>query len=176
MRKDPPLNMEVDDPVVILGHAYLRVTPNSVHTNDPGLCVSVYVSVRPRLRGIYIWYRCAKVRLSPWSRVARSISWIVCVCVRVCTTKTTRYLYLVSLCKSAPVTMVTSCALYIGCKDVQLAKIRGTQNESKNHAPSLGLQTFWIRQFADIPEVELFQGFARFWVVKLALEKLCMNM
>ena len=32
MRKDPPLNTEVDDPVVIWGHAYLRVTPNSVHT------------------------------------------------------------------------------------------------------------------------------------------------
>ena len=41
------------------------------HTDDPGLFVSV--SVRPRLRGIHIWYRCAKVRLPPWSRVARSI-------------------------------------------------------------------------------------------------------
>ena len=42
-----------------------------VPTNDPGLCVSV--SARPRLRSIENWYRCAKVRLSPWSRVARSI-------------------------------------------------------------------------------------------------------
>ena len=100
-----------------------------VFTNDPGLCVSV--SVRPRLRGIHIWYR--------------------------------------ALCKSAPVTMVTSWALYIGCKDVQLAKIRGTQNESKNHTPSLDGQIFWIRQFADIPEVELFQGFTRIWVVNLVL-------
>ena len=66
--------------------------------------------------------------------------------------------------------MVTSCALYIGCKDVQLAKIRGTQNESKNHAPSLGLQTFWIRQFADIPEVELLQGFDNICTVKITHE------
>ena len=65
--------------------------------------------------------------------------------------------------------MVTSWALYIGCKDVQLAKIRGTQNESKNHTPSLDGQIFWIRQFADIPEVELFQGFTRIWVVNLVM-------
>ena len=68
------------------------------------------VSRRPSLSAAHRAY----VKIDPF--VQRS--WIVCVC----TTKTTQYPNLVSLCKNTPVSMVTSCGLYCGCKDVQLAK------------------------------------------------------
>ena len=48
------------------------------NSNDPGLCVSV--SVRPRLRGIHIWYRalCKSAPVHHGPRVERSILRVNC--------------------------------------------------------------------------------------------------